>query len=342
MGTHVARTSNPHAKLPRAQISMRTALTVVPVVPGGESPDSNGKPGEYTCVYVLGYPGAEGYVANVDFDVFARSGGSLLSFPPGINGIAYKLTIEGTTYDLAIESNERREASAVRATLRASSILEAEGLAYDNILPIVSWLAFHYDVGLAVRGWVVTEVATSVQRIRVGFLGEPRELANEVIAISLTQAARMLLATYREASASSNIFLQALSFWKVVEGVYTLRSQEAEERKGGGEGPTVRVRELIPATLDDVPFTDKWACDGFQRYLGKRFTFVRDDLRERLRHGLAHLLPGDANVKSLSADVFNDVAACEEALPVLRYMAQTLISSYLTEHGMAVGAPATD
>ena len=318
---------------------MRTAVTAVPVFPGGKSSDPEGQPGEYTCVYVLAHPGAEGYVANIDADSFISSGSSLLTFPAGVGGVQFQLTIEGALYEMAIEGNGQREASAVRATLRAASLIQAEALAYDNILPIVSWLAFRYDVGIAVRGCVVTEVATGTQRIRVGLLGETRVLANEVIGVSLTQEARMLLATYREASASSNIFLQALSYWKVLEGVYAVRAQDAQAARERGDEPKVRPRELIPATLEEVPYRDKWALAGFERYLGKRFTFVRDDLRERLRHGLAHLIPGDTHIQSLSADVFNDVSVSEEAVPVLRYMAKTLVSSYLTEHGMAAELP---
>ena len=61
---------------------MRTALTVAPVFAGEPDPDPKGLPGEYTCVYVLAYPGAEGYVANVDIATFLESGASLLTFPP--------------------------------------------------------------------------------------------------------------------------------------------------------------------------------------------------------------------------------------------------------------------
>lgn len=286
---------------------MRTAVIVVPVFPDGKSSDPGGQPGEYTCVYVLAHPGAEGYVADIDSEAFMRSGSSLLTFPPGVGGVEFHLKIEGTVYEMAIESNKQREASAVRATLHAASLLQAEAVAYDNILPIVSWLAFSYDVGIAVRGCVVTEVATGAQRIRVGLLGETRVLANEIIGVSLTQEARMLLATYREASASSNIFLQALSYWKVIEGVYALRTQEAQAARERGEEPRVRPREVIPATLQEVPYRDKWALVGFERYLGKRFTFVRDDLRDRLRHGLAHLIPGTPT-SSLSALTYSTMS----------------------------------
>jgi hypothetical protein len=314
---------------------MRTAITVVPVFPDRADPGPEGGPGEYTCVFVLAYPGAEGYSAEVDADAFMRSGSSLLTFPPEVKNFEFKLMIEGHEYAMTIESNDRREAATVSATLNASNLIQAEALAYDNILPIVSLLAFRYNVGIAVRGCVITEVATNAQRIRLGLLGQSRVLANERIGIALTQEARMLLATYREASATSNIFLQALSYWKVIEGVYALRSKEAQEARDHGEMPKVRPRETIPATRVDLPYSDKWALDGFEDYLGKKFTFVRDELRERLRHGLAHLLPGDTDIHSLSADIFNDVSTCEEAVPVLRYMAQTLMTDYLAEHDLA-------
>ena len=310
---------------------MRTALTVAPVFPGGRHVDPAGGSGQYTCVYVLGKPGAEGYAAGIDIDAFTRSGSSLLLLPPTVGSVGLDLTIEGTQYRLLLTKNERHEASAVRAQLTATNLLDAEARAYDGILPIVSWLSFRYGVGLSVQGWVVSEDATGLQRVRVGLLGESRTLAPEPIGLVLTAETRMLLAAYREASATSDIFLQALSYWKTIEGVYALRVREAHEALERGEEPRRREREQIPAALADIPYQDKWALEGFQPYLGKKFTSVRDDLRDRLRHGLAHLLPGDVNVRSLSADVFNDVSICEEVVPVLRYMAATLLTNHLAE-----------
>ena len=249
------------------------------------------------------------------------------------------MTIEGTVYDLSVESNAKREASVVRATLNAPNLLAAEALAYNNILPIVSSLAFTYDVKIAIRGCVITEISSGTVRVRLGLLGQSKQVSPDLVLMSLTQETRMLLATYREASASSNIFLQALSYFKVVEGVYAIRTAEAQAAVAKGDAPTVRERELIPATIEALPYEDKWALDGFKPYLGKRFTWVRDDLRERLRHGLAHLLPGDTNIKSLSADVFNDVSTAEDAVPVLRYMARTLLKSYLGEHRVQSTVP---
>jgi hypothetical protein len=66
-------------------------------------------------------------------------------------------------------------------------------------------------------------------------------------------------------------------------------------------------------------------ADVFRRFLGKKFNSARDYFRPVIRNAIAHL---DPSKTVLDMDHFDDVKTCEEAIPVLRYMARALISDY--------------
>jgi len=334
IGTHVGRTVKPRAQIPRAQVSMRTALTVTAQRRGDAPPDPGGSPGLYRCAYVLGLPGGDGPAADIDVDAFLGSGRSLLLFPPQLQTLDFELTIQGRKYNIALRKNVHGEAAALTAEAQADSMLEAEALFYDNILPLVSWLSCRFEVALTVPGWVLTEVRTSTKKARVWLLGTTRELALPLPATTMTPEMRALFAAYREGGVVGNVFYQALSYWKVIEGVYFLRDTAAKAAIAEGQPAPVFARERVPETIDDIPYVDSWAAQGFMPYLGKRFTSVRDDLSKKLRDAVAHLVPGSTTLRSLSGDTFNDVSTCEEAVPVLRYMARTLITNYLTWQGV--------
>lgn len=73
--------------------------------------------------------------------------------------------------------------------------------------------------------------------------------------------------------------------------------------------------------------------EGFKRYLGKKFTVVRDNLRGTLRNAIAHLDPEKGDI---SPDRFDDMIRCEDALVVLRYIARTMLTNYATEQGITL------
>jgi hypothetical protein len=64
----------------------------------------------------------------------------------------------------------------------------------------------------------------------------------------------------------------------------------------------------------------------FTPFLGKKFTEVRDELRGELRNSLAHL---DINAGPFTIDTWDDLTYIRKVLPVLRYMARTLLSAEL-------------
>ncbi len=84
--------------------------------------------------------------------------------------------------------------------------------------------------------------------------------------------------------------------------------------------------ERMPDTESDCGSTDPLVLENFKPYLGKKFTWVLEQMRGLLRNAVAHLDPtGD----SLIADKFEDVTKCEQALPVIKYISRVMLSNEL-------------
>jgi hypothetical protein len=64
-------------------------------------------------------------------------------------------------------------------------------------------------------------------------------------------------------------------------------------------------------------------------YLGRKFTSIwKEDLRDRVRNAVAHLR---ADAPSLTADRAEDIGICREAVPLLHYMARTMLMQEISD-----------
>jgi hypothetical protein len=127
-------------EIPRPGVTEFAATTVVPVFPHGEAGPVAGSPGEYDVVLVLGVPGLNGVLTDVNFDEVLRSGDSLLEG----TGLQIELqTPAGITFSTAtIVSNSHGRLAQVRMTVTAADFASAEEQAYDTVTPTLSRIAF--------------------------------------------------------------------------------------------------------------------------------------------------------------------------------------------------------
>jgi hypothetical protein len=246
--------------------------------------------------------------------------------PPGIGPALFRPNARGSIANITI-------------TVDASSFSLAEQTAYNIVAPIVSWLSYKHDVGIEFHGWIVHETATGAFRIRAGVSGAGQHTtASEFMS---KREYRTVLSAYREGLNAMNVFYQVLCFYKVIEGVLTIRS--GRKRR---EGIAFRepANERIPTGRSELGAETDEEGDSFDPYLGKSFGAVREKLRPVIRNAVAHLNPlGDeapsggerrprdrANRQlSLVADVFHDLMLCETTLPVVKFMARIMLDNEL-------------
>jgi hypothetical protein len=172
----------------------------------------------------------------------------------------------------------------------------------------------------------MTEQRTETRRMAATLtgLGQPAP----VVAGSLTEEMRSLLACYREGLNSNSPLYQALSFYKVMEGVEALTKRRSRAAaRAGASSAADPMAERLPSDLSELIETSEWSREVFAPYLRKTFSEVEELVRDAIRNAVAHLTPGK-NV--LVSDRFVDIDSCRLIAPVLRYVARRLISGELT------------
>ena len=80
-------------------------------------------------------------------------------------------------------------------------------------------------------------------------------------------------------------------------------------------------------------------AQAFAPYHGKKFTAVCDEFRETARNAIAHLDPFQSE-PSLIADQCADVEKCENAIPVIKYIAREMLKNEIAADPQMNAAPA--
>jgi hypothetical protein len=325
------------AQIPRPRVTEYNQITVVPVFPGGEAGPPSGFRGSYDVVFVLGVPGVSGVATHLDFDGMRAGGDSLLL------GSGLQLDIQppdgGPPYAARIIPNSRGRLAQVRLTVSAEDFSVAEQKAFDIVMPVLSRIAFEADTPVEVTGVLLTERATQTRRLGATLAGAIQ--AAPELAWDMTPEIRPFLAAYREGLNANSPLYQALSFYKVIEGVPKFHKKRVRAAaRSGTMVPPDPMAKQVPSDRRDLADMTDWARENFAPYLGKSFVEIRDAVEHTIRDAIAHITPGlDLRI----ADDAADIRACREIVPVLRYMARELIRDEITglsSSGSSAGRPA--
>ena len=212
-------------------------------------------------------------------------------------------------------------------TVPGDNFKSAEKGAYDVIMPILSRIAFEADTPLEATAVLITEKSTQILFGGTTFLGiaQPQP---EYLEGSSTPEIRRFLAAYREGLNSNSPMYQALSYYKIVEGAatYGVNRARAVAKAGGPVAPDVLDSRRVPTDLNHIPNLPEGQVQPASRFGGLSFREFKDQIEDTIRNAVAHLTPGrEVRV----ADYLDDVQACREVVPILRYIARTLIQDEL-------------
>jgi hypothetical protein len=285
-------------------------------------PIPEGRPGHYDVVFTLSIPGKDVFRDALQIGQAAANGNSVILFPEKVESLqVYLKSPVENVGNIALSHNGAGRLSAATVNVVADSLAAAERTAYDFTTALLSFLTFTCDAGIEIAGYEITERSTGMCKATFGMVGKTKLFAlpegyEELVS---TDPARRLLAAYREGMTATNVFYQALSFSKVVEGMSKFRSPSA---------PSGRFRSLrIPNDAANIPITDELILPLFLPFLGKKFSWVREHFRPLVRNAIAHL---DPEQQVLDVDRFEDVAACGRAVPILRYLARCVLADYFS------------
>jgi hypothetical protein len=233
---------------------------------------------------------------------------------------------DGSTPDVAkIIPNSTGRLAQVHVTVTAANFAAAMEKAHDEVMPVLSRIAFEADTALEVTATVLTEQATQTRRMGAVVIGEVRS-APELEGL-MTPELRPYLAAYREGLNSNSPLYQALSFYKIIEGVGAFGTRRARAAaRSGGPAAQDPLAKQIPSDPRDLPALTEWEQGVFTPHLGKTFAEIKETVGDTVRNAIAHLTPGrDIRV----ADYLGDIRACRDITPVLRYIAHVLIEDEL-------------
>lgn len=128
-------------------------------------------------------------------------------------------TGSGVTRSWALHANDDRRLARAVAAIQAESLADAEARVHDEVSAVISRLAFEANAAVEIQGLMVREVATGTAAL-AGTVPARTATVGDVIGTYSPDSAAML-AAYREGLSSLSPVYQALSFFKVTEGVDT-------------------------------------------------------------------------------------------------------------------------
>jgi len=308
-------------KVPRPDYNVREGWIVVPKFPpsdsrhGKTSPD--GGTGVYQVTFVLGIPGKNVFREHVVMGQTHLEGDSLLLFPNKVETFEVRVDDRGSAIGHITSTATMR--------IQANSLIKAEETAYDMTAGFLSYLSYDSDVAVEITGYEIVEESTGTRKAVFGMLGKMKIFAIDDAIGSLVShnSYRHLFAAYREGMNATNVFYQALNFSKVIEGCRKLRERKNTEAKNSGRRPFTPSLAM-PAQLDEIPIVLDSIRELFRPFLGRKFSSIVDHFRPLVRNAIAHL---DPTQHVLDIDRFQDIQACERAIPILRYIARVLIRS---------------
>jgi len=273
---------------------------------------------------VLGIPGKNVFREHVEMGKTLLDGDSLLSFPENVETFEVRFDDHGSTIGhITLGHNSDRRLSTAHMRIQANCLIEAEKAAYDMTAGFLSYFSYSSDVAIEITGYEIVEEDTGTRKASFGMLGKmkPFRIGDDIGTTASDDKYRRLFAAYREGMNATNVFYQALSFSKVIEGCHRMREDKNTAAKNSG-GLLLSPSLEMPSELRKIPIEDDSIRELFRPFLGRKVSFVVNQFRPLVRNAIAHL---DPTQEVLDIDHFEDVQTCERTIPVLRYIARTLI-----------------
>ncbi|MGH3218309.1 MAG: methylamine utilization protein MauJ [Streptosporangiaceae bacterium] len=297
-----------------------------PPAPGEPAP--SGSPGSYQLTYVLAVPGRAIVQDEVDFAKLVQAGDSLLEVPGEVHQLRIDLD-DGASFKqtAVVNVNAAHRLRDIELEIQADNFAQAACLGHDLVAPLLSRWAFLHDVAISTSAVQIVEAGSQIHQWSQLMLGAVKAFSDTSGASDLIH--RILLSAYREGISSTEPMWQALSLFRVAEGVLQMRRSRAAAAVAAGQTPA-EPSERVPSDLTSISQpNDAGVPEALKAHAGRKFTAVLDDIRPTLRNAIAHL---DPDGTLLVQDRWDDLQKVEQTLPGLRWMARQLLDSELNEH----------
>jgi len=229
----------------------------------------------------------------------------------------------------------------------ANGFNQAETVAYEALAPFLSAWSLHLDIPVHVETIQVTNLETQTSSLRVRTPTFEMTFSGGISPV-LTDDFCQYASLYREGMNSNSGFYRFLCFYKIIESIAFRRSRTNDVAKKTGE-PVRRFREVIPSNHDELitllkevyPWRAQWDTFALNQMVpvevyGKRIGWVRENIMNPIRVGIAHALLRTGEVR-ISLDKLEHIQQVNKWLPLCRILARMVLrNEFPTEFSLAM------
>lgn len=348
---------NPAVQLPPVGIpGEEQFITIIPIVDGRTplTPADIGKPGTYKVQFLLSRPGNKiGSEREYKFiDNIIGDSHLCIAKPKAERGPsdAVSLRIEvhrnaATIVYTGLPNAQGFLGKITTDTIPARDFQDAENTAYEGIAPCLSAWSLHLDIPVNIESTQISEIAThaATLRVRAPSLGMNGPQGGVSPLYSEESEFGHYASLYREALNSNSAFYRFLCFFKIIESILSRRARIDGNRKRAGERVT-RVPARVPQTTEELvrllktlyPWRSSWDEMALRQLLpseaqGKKIGYVKDQLFNPLRLGIAHALLKTGEVR-VTLDKGSHIQLVNKWLPLARLLARATICGEFPEY----------
>jgi hypothetical protein len=308
--------------------------------------DLSGKPGKYRAQLLLsrpGYPVASErehkFIDNAIGDSHVLIAKPLRERVPGESDqvLLQAFSPAETVTFIGIPNANGYLGKLVAHEISANNLNDAETRAYGAAAPFLSAWSLHLDIPVHVETIQVTELATSINSLRVRTPHFEMTFAGGMSPL-LTDDFSQYASLYREGMNSNSGFYRFLCFYKIIESIPHRRSRIGQAAKKLGEDVR-RFYEHVPADRKELlallktiyPWRATWDDMALGQIVpteaaGKKIGWVREKHLNPLRVGIAHALLKTGEVR-ITLDKIDHIQQVNKWLPLCRVLARLLLNN---------------
>jgi hypothetical protein len=216
----------------------------------------------------------------------------------------------------------------------APSFATAENIAFSQVSPFLSVLAFELDVPVRLAQLDVTQLST--QNASMNYVCPYPDMVPTGIEQNNLPYIQSLLSLYREGMNSNSPNYQFLCWYKMVEGINENRAVElarlkkalplafSERLENSKVEQRKRFAEVFPVVRATGIADTNWDHIVPDEVLGWKFNRIREQKLEPIRNKIAHMLSEPSGDLSMSPDSRENTREVAKWLSLLRYIARVM------------------
>jgi hypothetical protein len=236
--------------------------------------------------------------------------------------------------EIAGLANPEGRLGKLSVVVPGQSFATAENIAFSQVSPFLSVLAFELDVPVRLAQLDVTQMST--QNVSMNYICPFPDMVPTGIEQNNVPYIQSLFSLYREAINSNSPNYQFLCWYKMIEGINGQRAVETaklkkelpkqfpERLEDSKLEQRKRFAEIFPVVRASGIADENWDHIVPDEVMGWKFNRVREQKLEAIRNKIAHMLSEPSGDLSMSPDSRENTREVTKWLSLLRFIARVM------------------